>query len=676
MTRARIAALVVIAVLVGGLAYLRFAPDDTVSVPAGAKAGELTLKSCDVATEDGSYAADCGTLVVPENRADPRSRLIALPVTRIRARSAHSREPIFRLEGGPGLSNETFEQASRFAGNRDVVLVGYRGVDGSSVLDCPEVESALKGSADLLADETLRGYAGAFRSCSERLQDDGVDLAGYTLPQRVDDLEAARVALGYDRIDLLSESAGTRTAMIYAWRYPRRIHRSVMIGVNPPGHFLWDPQETDAQLRHYADLCARDDSCRDRTDDLAASMRRTVDDMPERWLFLPIKRGNARLAAFFGLVDSTSEAAPLSAPITLDAWLSAADGDPSGLWFASLLADLAFPEAFVWGDVAAVSRIDVGRAREHFASGAQRDSILGNPGTEFLWAGGRLADAWPANPSDNANSRVRRSDVETLLIGGTVDFATPPRFARDELLPYLPNGRQVVLAELGHTTDFWEYQPSAAARLINTFFDTGAVDDSAYRHRPMDFATEVTQTALAKGFLGTMAGFAIVALVSLAWMPRRVRKRGSFGRKASAALRSAYALVLGFGGWFLATLLVMTLSLDVALDNAVLAVLSVGVPIGLGVYWAWVHRDSTDRDKRIGFAAAAAGALVGAWLGFTSTTGLPALITTIIGAAVGANLALLYLDIARERSRRKAVPAEPPPPAPSTRELVATEAER
>ena len=126
----------------------------------------------------------------------------------------------------------------------------------------------------------------------------------------------------------------------------------------------------------------------------------------------------------------------------------------------------------------------------------------------------------------------------------------------------------------------------------------------------------------------------------------------------------------------LATLLVMTLSLEVALDNALLAVLSVGVPIGLGVYWAWLHRDWTDRDRRIGFAAAAAGALVGAWLGFTSTMGLLALITTIIGAAVGANLALLWLDISRERSRREARSPERSPPAPSTRELVATEAER
>ena len=89
------------------------------------------------------------------------------------------------------------------------------------MLDCPEVESALKHSTDLLGEKSFRAYADAFRACADRLTDDGVDLAGYSLAQRVDDLEAARIALGYDRIDLVSESAGTRTAMIYSWRYPR-----------------------------------------------------------------------------------------------------------------------------------------------------------------------------------------------------------------------------------------------------------------------------------------------------------------------------------------------------------------------------------------------------------------------------------------------------------------------
>ena len=52
-----------------------------------------------------------------------------------------------------------FSKASRFADNHDVVLVGYRGVDGSVRLDCPEVESALKHSTDFLGEKSFRAYA-------------------------------------------------------------------------------------------------------------------------------------------------------------------------------------------------------------------------------------------------------------------------------------------------------------------------------------------------------------------------------------------------------------------------------------------------------------------------------------------------------------------------------------
>ena len=86
-TASRIVALTVIGLLVLGLGYLRFSADAPVSVPHGAKAGDLHLHACHYDTEAGSYAADCGTLIVPENRADPSSRLIAVEITRIKARS-------------------------------------------------------------------------------------------------------------------------------------------------------------------------------------------------------------------------------------------------------------------------------------------------------------------------------------------------------------------------------------------------------------------------------------------------------------------------------------------------------------------------------------------------------------------------------------------------------------
>src|SRR5688500_15686253 len=98
VTTARVVALALIGLVAIGLGYLKFGTGgDEISVPDGAQAGELTLESCTFATEDGDLPADCGTLVVPENRADPDSRLIALPVTRIRSTSDDPAEPVFRL---------------------------------------------------------------------------------------------------------------------------------------------------------------------------------------------------------------------------------------------------------------------------------------------------------------------------------------------------------------------------------------------------------------------------------------------------------------------------------------------------------------------------------------------------------------------------------------------------
>jgi uncharacterized membrane protein YdfJ with MMPL/SSD domain/pimeloyl-ACP methyl ester carboxylesterase len=651
---ARVIGLMLIAILALGLVYLKAASaGDKVSVPAGAKAGQLTLHSCHYGTEQGSYSADCGTLVVPENRAKPGSRLVALPVTRIKARSDHPGAPIFRLEGGPGISNMHFKKASRLADNHDVVLVGYRGVDGSVRLDCPEVESALKHSSDYLGRKSFRRYTQAFRDCASRLRAEGVDLAGYSIPAQVDDLEAARKAFGYGPVDLVSESAGTRTAMIYAWRYPRSIHRSVMIGVNPPGHFLWDPKQTDALIGRYSGLCAEDASCANRTDDLAASMRSTSAHMPGRFWGFPIDKGAVKIASFYGLPESEFGDAPLSAPLVLGSWLSAADGDASGFWFQGLLAKLAFPESFAWGEVAAVSRSDTFAAKRYFALGPRRsESILGNAGTEFIYAGGGLVNAWPAAPDENEYTRVRDSKVETLLVGGTLDFATPAANATRELLPHLPNGREVLLSGLGHTTSFWTYEPKASTRLLNVFLDSGKVDRSLYTPAKVDFTPEVTYTALGKGFAGTFFGLPAIALLSLLLLWRRSRKRGRIGRKASILLRSVFTVVLGLAGWFAGVVIVLFAFPEVALDDALLAVLSIGVPIGLGIYLAWVNRELSSRASTVGFLAATASALVGAWLGFHATTGLMAVITTIVGAAVGANLTLLAVDISWGRHVR------------------------
>ena len=655
----RIVALVVIGVMLLGLAYLRFAPGAAaVSVPQGAHAGQLTMHACTYATEQGAMPADCGTLVVPENRASSKSRLIALPVTRILARSSHPLAPIFYLNGGPGRTNMTFPQAGRLTAQHDVVMVGYRGVDGSSVLNCPEVTAALETS-DYLGKASLSAYSQAFASCAKRLERDGVDLAGYTLAEQADDIEAARVALGYKRIDLLSESAGTRLGMIYQWRYPNSVDRSVMVGVNPPGNFLYSGAEIDQGIERYSALCAKQPACRARTANLAASMKHTAADMPSSWYSLPIKPGNALVGTFLGLTEATSVDSPLSGPMTLDSWISAAHGDPSGLWLLSTMANLTLPQSFTWGEFASIGMADAQPVERYFSSGADRGSIIGNPLGEFLWGAGGLVHAWPANPGENQYTSVQNSSVPTLLIGGTLDFETPAQNATKELLPHLSNGHQVILSGLGHVDDFFSYEPRASTQLLTTFYATGQVDTSRYTPNVVSFATSPTQAAIAKDLLAFMIGFALLAVIWLVILAIRVRRRGGTGRKTGAWIRSAGPIVFGLGGWFLGALLVLRFWPNVPLEDQLLAVVSVAVPIWLGVYAGWVRTDTPKAMRAKGIGAAGVGAVVGAALGFHVTSGLIALITTIIGAAVVSNLSLLVLDIWTERaaSRGTAAPA-------------------
>jgi pimeloyl-ACP methyl ester carboxylesterase len=492
-------------------------------VPEGAQAGDLVdLQSCAYKAGKTEYAADCGTLIVPENRSDRDSRLIALPIIRVHALNVGHAEPIFFLVGGPGGSNLHFEFLDGMVDERDFVQVGYRGIDGSSMLDCPETVDALKAADDLLSEASLDSFSASIARCAARLQTEGVDIAGYTLLERVKDLEAARVALGYEKINLLSESVGTRTAMIYAQAYPESIHRSVMNGVNPPGHFIWRADAIDEQIEYYADLCARDAGCSARTDDLAETIRQVARNMPERWLFIPIHPGTVKVGSFFSLFHTSTK--PLSAPWVFDAWLSAAEGDASGLAMLSLFSGMVFPSAFVWGETSAVGvSADLPEALKYLAEANLENSIIGTPGSIWMWGG---MTSWPVTMLPEEFRQLQPSDVETLLVSGTVDVSTPARFAQDELLPFLSNGQQVILPEFGHSDDIWAIQHEATARLVNSFFSTGVADVSQFSPQPIAF--DVGWMALPEmlKIILSISVVVLLGLVALVWfVVQRVRRR-------------------------------------------------------------------------------------------------------------------------------------------------------
>ena len=489
------------------------------TVPAGAKPGELTLEPCTFKTDEAEYEADCGTLVVPENRAKADSRLIALPVIRVRATGNNPAEPVFHLTGGPGQNNMTFEPPAWLLANHDVVMVGYRGVNGSSVLDCPEYDRVLRSPSpggDALSAESLAKVAEAMAECAARLQAQGVDLEGYTTPEVVEDMEAARLALNYERVNLASGSYGTRVAQMYAYLHPDRVYRSVMFAANPPGRIVFEPETLDAQLEYYARLCAQDAECSARTPDLAETIRRVAHNMPRRWLFMPIDPGSVKVVTFTLLYSCST------APMAFDAYLAAEQGDPSGLALMSLLG-FTNPGGITWGAFFSKAySADYDPSRDYAADMDPPDSILGSPYSLGIWS---TAWAWPVRLIPTELRQAHPSDVETLIISGSIDVAAPAELATKELLPHLSKGQQVILAEMSHHDLPETNQPEAIERLLTSFYNTGVADDSLYTYAPIDFQVSWGYPALAKLLLGLVL-LLIAAVVAVIWLVvRRVQRR-------------------------------------------------------------------------------------------------------------------------------------------------------
>jgi pimeloyl-ACP methyl ester carboxylesterase len=177
----------------------------------------------------------------------------------------------------------------------------------------------------------------AAKECADGYEQAGVDLSGYTMPQVIEDFEAARKGLGYGRINLFSESYGTRVAQMYVYMYPESLRRVIQIGVNTPGHFLYDRDTFDEMIGHLAELCAQDDYCSSRTDDFAKTMYDVNRSMPERWLIFDIDPDTVRVGTHFMMMDNANFAT------VFDAYLAAGEGDYSALALLNLMVKVMYP---------------------------------------------------------------------------------------------------------------------------------------------------------------------------------------------------------------------------------------------------------------------------------------------------------------------------------------------
>src|SRR5210317_1165244 len=242
--------------------------------PASAQA--LTLEDCRISAGPGhsSIKARCGTMLRPENPADPKSPKIEVKVSVVAALNLNPQaDPVVPIAGGPGqgsiefysMVSGAFESLRR---NRDILLVDQRGTGNSSRMDCVIDDDAILFEDQYSLEDTVE----FIDKCLEELPHDP---RYFTTSVAVTDLEAARQALGYGPLNLYGVSYGSRVAQHFAKRFPRATRSIVLDGVVPPQIVLGPEIATEAQvaLEQIFARCAADEACNTRFPGLPQAFR-------------------------------------------------------------------------------------------------------------------------------------------------------------------------------------------------------------------------------------------------------------------------------------------------------------------------------------------------------------------------------------------------------------------
>jgi pimeloyl-ACP methyl ester carboxylesterase len=392
-------------------------------------------------------------LSVLENPARADGRRLAIHFVVIPASSGKALpDPIAVLMGGPGEG--AIESASLYVGelgsllsDRDLLLVDQRGAGQSAALECHLYSPADPGAS-------VRDYfpPKAVSGCVRKLEKIA-DLTRYTFRYFASDLEQARRALGYGRLNLFAGSYGTRAAQTYLRQYPQSV-RTAYLGSSVPidaGGPLYFARTEQMALDQMFERCAIEAACRTAFPNLrdefqqlvgwldAGEVRVHVRGAPD-----PVVLSRGRFAEW---VRSQLYRPHVAAALP---WFlhRAHDGDWSSV-VDDMLSDAQDAEQDLsFGLFFSITcSEDVAFLDEKDVVAATRDTFLGDYRVRQQQA---ACSVWPKAKLPKSDRQPVRSSSPTLFVTGDLDGGTPLWFT-DKVAQGFSNQVTVVAHGQGHT---------------------------------------------------------------------------------------------------------------------------------------------------------------------------------------------------------------------------------
>ncbi len=414
----------------------------------------IELKPCE--PRGISAPAKCGTFEVFENRATRKGRKININVLVLPA-TGEPREPdpFFYFAGGPG-SGATEDapgvarQYVNIRAHRDLVFVDQRGTGQSYPLDCEFYDS-----------KDPQSYLGHFfpldgvRKCRQELETKA-DLTLYTTTIAADDLDEVRAALGYEKINLLGGSYGTRAAMVYLRQHPQHVRTVMLQGVSPTNQYLPKDyaEQTERALQGVLSECVADEACNKAFPNIKSETKAVLErllkgpvdaEFQVQALPAPIKVSLSRdLAAEAIRYMLYNPGAATRIPLFLHL---AAEGN-----FAPLAqAALNFRRGLVGSGsngmyLTVTCAEDLAGIKRKVDERLARNTFLG----EYRLVQQREACAlWPRATIPSDYAKPVQSDVPVLIFTGQWDPVTPPENG-DYVARTLPNSLHIVVPQGAH----------------------------------------------------------------------------------------------------------------------------------------------------------------------------------------------------------------------------------
>lgn len=424
------------------------------STPLSRAAARLPLSPCTLPGVNETVL--CGELRRPENPERPAGRTIPIYVVVIPALSPTPRpDPWVEVAGGPGTAATDYTRdyvgtgvSSAYRRDRDVLLMDARGMGRSNPLYCEEM------SLNRISSLFSRWPLDSVRQCRKKLAA-VADLSQYSTARTADDLEAVRVWLGYQKLNLWGYSYGTRSVLTYTQRHPARVRSAILWGVVPPDYRrpLYYARDSERAMDRLLADCLADAPCARAFPRVRQELSTVLVQLDRALVPVTLKR------------PVTGE--PLPTAITRA-------GFAQGLWVALAYPDQAHKLPMVIhhaarGDFAPFLEMDVATAppRRRYYNAAhlsiicpeetqhiRADEIESHHSGTFMppdrtheyLAACRL---WAVPTLPDATLEPTRSDVPTLIVSGHMDPFTPPELG-DRVARHLTNSRHLVIRHLSH----------------------------------------------------------------------------------------------------------------------------------------------------------------------------------------------------------------------------------